>query len=183
MKSIFLLLILGGAAFGIHFYINSEEGDRSFPGAQTITDIFGLSEKKNRSFPVTRTITDNSGRSMKVEVIGMRDGWIKFTRVSDGKAFEFSISRLSEKDQKYFRTMPEGGLLPAETVTAKDHRIENLKAKVRELEAESLILEMKAEDPSGRYENKSVEHYQKLFDENESTLNHLRVKILELEGQ
>jgi len=163
MKSLFLLLILGGAAFGVHYYINHDGEDRSFP--------------------VTRTITDISGRSMKVEVIGMKDGWIKFTRASDGRSFEYSVSRLSENDQKFFRTMPEGGFIPAETVTAKDHRIENLKAKVEELEAEQMILLMKAEDPTGRYEDKSVEHYQELFDENVSTLNHLRVKILELEGQ
>jgi hypothetical protein len=58
--------------------------------------------------PIERSITDVQGRVLEGEILGKADNKIHFSRAGDGQEFTIGIQTLSQKDQHFLDTLPDG---------------------------------------------------------------------------
>ncbi len=144
--------------------------------------------QQGREFPVIRSISDQAGRSIEVEILGWNGDQVQFRRLIDNRVFIVPISNLSTEDQEFLALFPESSesfeteLDASETeLDASETYARNMRLKIMALHEENQILRQKASDPSGYFDGRDVAEFKKRINENLSTINHIEVKISELE--
>ena len=162
MRGLAFLLVLGVLLFGGYKVYEWTTEDRAL------------------DFPFTRTLSDQMGRSIEAEILGIDYGMVKLRRIEDGRHFEYRLTNLSAEDQKFLQRFVNNTTSEPKMDAGALH-IDNMRLKLRELERENEILEEKAADPSGYFDGYRVEHFRKEIADNESEINHLKVKIMESE--
>ena len=124
-----LLLILAAAGLGVKIFLEKQ--------AETY------------DYPVHRTITSEDGRSLEVVIHGRSESMLSIERLSDGREFDWEISKLSAEDQEFAEKLAlttKDEILAAEReksqqdsdsyIESRLKRIEDLQSRYEALEIE-----------------------------------------------
>lgn len=64
-------------------------------------------QSKETELPLERSLVDARGRSLSVEVIAKKDGYLAVRRLEDDEFFSIHLETLGKEDQEFFANLPE----------------------------------------------------------------------------
>ena len=107
LSKLLLLVTLGCLMFSCSKPKMAEEGVNEEPRQGIVSRITNFLPKRDLQLPLERTLVDSAGRSLAVEVMAKKNGFLAVRRLHDDEFFSIEMEKLGNEDQRYFSRVPE----------------------------------------------------------------------------
>lgn len=106
MKTLFYGIIFLACAYGVYYFFTN--GDKQKEIMDSLTEKMGIETEESRQEKTNkvsvleyRTWTNTEGNQIVGKLVGLSLGKLKLLKQDDGQTYEFSISKLDQKDQEF----------------------------------------------------------------------------------